>query len=134
MSIKMEEFQRNIKRLSDMVSTYIPPEDEYGTPKAFDIEGGQALVWTFHERDSVFIGQCYVPPGCVIPLHHHNAKEVLTVFEGGGTYESKDVIRWMRPGSCVASGRGEAHKFTAGDNGVWFSVTTVPREEGLSHE
>jgi quercetin dioxygenase-like cupin family protein len=130
---KLEQFQENIQRLSDLAGHYEALEDDcgLGAAKVFPIPGGSAHVWLLHERETVSIVKSYVTPNSEFPVHSHFAREIIVLFEGRATYESGDVVKELKPGDCVSVEPNKPHRMLTHEEGAWFSVTTVPREEAL---
>jgi quercetin dioxygenase-like cupin family protein len=129
---QLEQYQENVKHLSAMTARMMDRPSECGQPKVFDLAGGgEAHVWVLFEKGSVSIVKSYVTPDSEFPLHRHGAKEIIVLFEGSATYESGDISKRMEPGDCVSVPAGKAHRMLSHSEGAWFSVTTVPREEGL---
>jgi quercetin dioxygenase-like cupin family protein len=136
MRSKLDQFQENIQKLSDMASRYSSQSDEctLDPPKIFDLAaGGAARVWKLFESDDVSIVKAHLSPNSEFPMHSHNAVEVIVLFAGAARYESSRTARDMMPGDCVRAEREMAHRMIARSEGAWFSVTTVPKEEGLTN-
>ena len=132
---KLDTFQVNVKRLSQMTAEMAEaPICGLGPPKVYPLPGGgEARVWILHERESVSIAKAHVTPNGVFPEHHHEGLETIIVFEGSALYESASHRKELFPGDCVSIPRNKPHRMTAGPEGAWFSVTLVPREEGLGN-
>lgn len=131
MRSKLEIYQERVEHLGTMVSRIGDPTCHLGAPKIFEVKGGEAKVWILHERESVSIAKAYLSPGAQFPVHAHGARETIILYEGQAIYRSGAKIKILTPGSCVGVPAGKPHRVTAGPDGAWFSITTVPREEGL---
>jgi quercetin dioxygenase-like cupin family protein len=66
-------------------------------------------------------------------VHKHGTAEFIVVFSGEAWFTSEAGEELLGPGDCVKVFVGTPHSVKAGPGGAWFSVTTVPREEGLTY-
>lgn len=134
MNTKLEQFQENVKRLSEIARSMAERSDEcvLGAPVLYRVDGGSARVWVLFEDDDVSIVKAVLSPLATFPLHQHDAAEIIVVYHGSATYSSNNVARELGAGDCVRVPAGKAHRVTAGAEGARFSVTTVPREAAFS--
>lgn len=136
---KLDIFQDRVIQLSQMLAHYEASTDcALPPPKVFDLDEGEARVWTLFESDDVSIVKAYLTPNTLFPRHRHDELEFLILFRGYALYvseaqgDSPARRLEMTPGKCVSVPIGKPHKIITEEEGAWFSVTTVPRGIGLT--
>jgi quercetin dioxygenase-like cupin family protein len=134
MKSRLDVYDENVQKISDMVSSILPDQTcALGPPRVFEVSRGKAQVWTLFESEAVTIAKSYLEPDTLFSLHQHDAREIIVLYEGTAQYRSGTIVEEMLPGSCIDVSPSTAHSVLAGPEGAWFSVTTVPREEGLGN-
>lgn len=134
MKSKLDTFQENVQTLSQITSAMAEaPICGIGPPRVFKVKGGKARVWILHERPTVTIAKAHLSANAEFIPHRHQAIEFIVLFEGSAVYESGNIRKHLFPGVCVSVPKGKPHRVVAGPEGAWFSLTTVPREEGLGN-
>jgi quercetin dioxygenase-like cupin family protein len=78
----------------------------------------------------VAVGLSVLPPGCVTPVHSHEAEEVAIVLEGNGQIEIGGDTVTVRAGSIVLAPSNVPHQTSASDRLVilWCYAPTGSEE------
>ena len=138
---KLDVFESRVTQLSQMLAHYdIESDCTLPPPKVFDLDtGGKARVWQLYEDDAVSIVKSILDPNTEFPRHNHTEIEHIVLFKGYALFVLEDaedgsLVRRveLRPGEHVVIPAGVVHRVITEDDGAYFSVTTVPRAEGLT--
>ncbi|HEX6845194.1 MAG TPA: cupin domain-containing protein [Actinomycetota bacterium] len=66
-----------------------------------------------------------LPPGSMLPPHHHDHFDVFTVIAGSGEMHLGDEVTTIATGDAVVVPPGEVHRLVAGPEGASIVVTMV---------
>lgn len=130
-NLKLDEYQQNVQKLSGMVARMGSSDSPCGPPKVFKAEGGEARVWKLYEDDDVSIVKSSITPNTFFPIHKHDTVEHIVLFRGSAYMIQGELEIPFRVGEVITVCPETPHGVKSGADGAWFSVTTVPREEGL---